>query len=567
MWSPEDNLPHRAGRTYEADLSLRYLAPGAFTILPPGHDPPSDPQPTSNKHRLTPTTRKHRNAAFAIIAEPSSNSGSRSPSPTGRVSPFRGRGFNPVGSRHASPLPSPPPDEQRGYSPTRRHHQHVDLEDPSAKRSKIPTLSRRGSAAGLFGEKIDHPETRSPRRPTPRTNLTRQYSQSLTNISPRRVSDKPPPSPRRTRRHSKTPAFQKLSPIVGSSPERTPNMHKLKPQSQSSPSKIPRSRSQPPSTKISPNVSNVASRVNSRNPSRNASRNPSREPSPSRLTDDAMEVSPRKEQKIKSDSSSTESTHKDKNETIKSDNGKTKKAEESSPTLMDLLQPSTTTVVSSTTTTVTQPLKIEAKFDVTSRNDTDKSDLVYLPDARALSATSVSTAMNRMNDTVLDTKTLMKETNLSSKLPPAASAIINMASNENTNSHNVMMMSAHTNSSESNGKGSPISHDHGTVALTDALPKSANERLKEARTMVATDVQPIRIMVKEKPTDSEVQSGNVRLPVSATNGINERPGTRWIFRSEDSENNTKFKGVSTANRIGHVSGQRLLQYCRRSREC
>ena len=64
-----------------------------------------------------------------------------------------------------------------------------------------------------------------------------------------------------------------------------------------------------------------------------------------------------------------------------------------------------------------------------------------------------------------------------------------------------------------------LTPDHNYV-----LQKSANERIREARTVVAADVKPIKILVKEKPTDVEVQSGNVRFPMSTTNGLNVAPG-------------------------------------------
>ncbi|KAF5304500.1 hypothetical protein FQR65_LT18863 [Abscondita terminalis] len=248
MWSSEEDTtyPHRAGRTYENELQLHYLAPGAFTILPPEAQdaPPESPPPVlTTIGELTPTTRRHRNAAFSIIADPSSNPGSRSPSPTGRVSPFRGRGFNPIGSRHASPIPSPPPPEDRR----------------AAKRSKIPTLSRRGSTAELNDD--------LPPRHKSKTTLTRQFSKSMTNVSPRQLSQKPPPSPGRVGKYAKNP--KKLSPIVGSSPEKTPESGRLK--TRSSPSKIPRSRSQPPVNRTSENSSS------------NNSKNSSRDQSPSKL--------------------------------------------------------------------------------------------------------------------------------------------------------------------------------------------------------------------------------------------------------------------------------------------
>lgn len=198
--------------------------------------------------RLTPSTKRHKNTSFAILAEPGgSRSGSRSPSPSGRVSPFRGRGFNPAGSRHVSPAPSPPPPDKK-HSPRRQ--------------SKIP---KRQGSAGLFGEKIDFQTSPNKRK------LISQKSQSLTNIT-QKVSKKPPPSPRR--HPGKAPAFQPLSPIVGSSPEPS--------QSQSSP-KYPKCRSQPQSRFSSPaRPEKNASR--SRAGSKPVSRNCSRETSPSKVT-------------------------------------------------------------------------------------------------------------------------------------------------------------------------------------------------------------------------------------------------------------------------------------------
>lgn len=214
----------------------------------------------SPSSRLTPSTKRQKNKAFAIIGEvDSSRANSRSPSPTGRVSPFRGRGFNPSGSRFASPNPTPPPPEDARLTPTNLSPRHA---------SKIPKLKRNDSSA--FGEKVHHDPTKR--------KLENKLSQSLTNLE-QRTASRPPPSPRK-RATGKTPAFQKLSPIAGSSPEPS--------QSLSSPSRIPKSRSTPPSRRSSPTRSSSSAqkpppgRSSSRTASRAQSRNTSREPSPTK---------------------------------------------------------------------------------------------------------------------------------------------------------------------------------------------------------------------------------------------------------------------------------------------
>lgn len=549
--------------------------------------------------------------SFAILAEPSSMPTSRSPSPTGRVSPFRGRGFNPIGSRHASPIPSPPPQDSPSHS-------------------KIPRLSRRGSAAA-FGEKITDYQSSPNRR-----KLHSQLSQSLTNIAPKRVSTRPPPSPRRPPGYSKT-AFQRLSPIVGSSPEPS--------QSQSSPKLFPNVSSQPRKSRSFVNrtsKSKPTSKATSREPS--PSKNPTSPtripvknyknvqakvnsfsrpkpkvpPKPQVLSEtESDSVTNRKKvdrkesvsrlrtnsrinlnsnnnnntaknnlnnksnknivskdtngnQKNNNSNTNTNNSNKNKSadaskdtkttngnnksnnkneETKKNESKEEMKKSESLVKLSDLLQPSTTAVVSSTTTTVTQPLKIEAKIEETIKSG-DKT-ISPMVDGRILSATSVSHAMNKMNDTVLDSQTLMKESGLT-KLSPAASTIIAMSNEVSKNPNPVMdtktatsalpkveesatktvegINSNHVTSTGiipakvleqhvQNNMSKLISPDH---KIGNSVQKTANDRIIEARTVVAHDVKPIKITVKERPMDVEVQSGNIRFDTS--NGLGERPG-------------------------------------------
>ncbi|XP_064211041.1 protein stum [Tribolium castaneum] len=622
MRSPEHrNTYNRTGHTQD-EVSSRHKAPGAFTILPPDDAAPQDPPMAPQPYRLTPSSRRHKNMSFAILAEPSSLPTSRSPSPTGRVSPFRGRGFNPIGSRHASPAPSPPP-------------QGAFTLQESPSHSKIPRLSRRGSAAA-FGEKITDYQSSPNRR-----KLNAQLSQSLTNIAPRRVTARPPPSPRRPPGYSKN-TFQRLSPIVGSSPEPSQSQSSPKLNTSSTVSKSrsfvnrpPRNASKPtskatsrePSPSKNPasptripvkNYRNVQAKVNSFSRTKPKvppkpqvlsetdsdsvanRRKVERKESVSRLrTNSRINLNLNNNNNTKNNNKNNKNnvgkdtngnqksnnnnnnknavtnkgaeSSKEKNETKatndkgnnkKEDSTKkneakeetAKKSEKESPVkLSDLLQPSTTAVVSSTTTTVTQPLKIEAKIEEPAKTDNKMAPMV---DGRILSATSVSHAMNKMNDTVLDSQTLMKESGLT-KLSPAASTIIAMSNQNPLDTKNATtalpkveeattktvdsINSNHVTSTGivparvleqhvQNNMSKLISPDH---KIGNSVQKTANDRIIEARTVVAHDVKPIKITVREKPMDVEVQSGNIRFDTS--NGLGERPGLPPPQQPNDSQ--------------------------------
>ncbi|KAJ8930148.1 hypothetical protein NQ314_017078 [Rhamnusium bicolor] len=678
---------------------------------------------------MTPATRRHKNQSFAIIGEVDrSRPNSRSPSPTGRVSPFRGHGFNPSGSRHASPNPSPPPPEDARLTPTNMSPRHI---------SKIPQLKRKVSTLA-FGEKVYHYDPFQAKR-----KLDSKLSQSMTNLEVQKVPSRPPQSPRKNV-YSKTPAFQRLSPIVGSSPEPS--------QSLSSPSRIPKSSSTPPSRRTSPtrtlptlagkpppskSSSRTVSRSQSRSQSRNQSRNASRETSPtknpmsptripvtkyknvqakvntfnkpkpkvppkpqvlSEQSDESSDVSqlvknkpilsrkesvnrirtnsrskllpkaednsnninnnttitisiimsikyqkkkteekkitdsPKKQypkptneslsEKRKNNNSDSSITAKDTTERRNTNNSNSSsplkditesrrdnnsdpalarrdisrkdntgtdvatgrdagdishkirrttssssedqqlKKSESPVKLADIL-PSTTTVVTSTTSTVTQPLKIEANINISKPLEKPKP-VSPMVDGRVLSATSVSNAMNKMNDTVLNSQTMFKDHGFT-KLSPSANAIMSVA-NETSKVTNPALDTKNatsalpklepvsikpesvvtdvSNSNRANNHTNHVTHS-GFISskalemevqrnmsklispehvVGNSVQKSINDRIKDARTVVAADVKPIRITVKEKPSDAEVQSGNVRLPVSVSNGVNERPG-------------------------------------------
>lgn len=585
-----------------------------------------------NFRRLTPTSRRHKEQAFSIIAEPSSNPTSRSPSPTGRVSPFRGRGFNPAGSRHASPAPSPPPHEERKIFPKNRQPPNSTRSSP--KKSQIPQLQRRGSAS-LFGESVSHSPTR---------NLSPKLSKSLTNLPPKKVSYRPPPSPKRT----KAPAFQQLSPITGSSPE--PD------QAQSQSSKFPRNRSQPPSRHDSP--AKKLPQHTPRSPSKNNSRSTSREQSPSKplmsptknnykhvqakvnsynklkpkvppkpqdvlnstnetrnnnsVSNSREDVTknknsqraqlsrkdsvnrfnnntPRSTAKTndnnmngsnKNISSSTMSLNKNNNGSVNNSTSKIVNGSEGSPAKLvknDAKSNSKSTLASSSITKLnesnsalneTAMRKGDGSVTTASSKETvnkgsptkskrteagpiEKNDKIGpIVDGRVLSATSVSNAINKMNDTVLDTNTLMKDHNFS-KLSPAASTIISMSKtaddikdgvvekqhignedrgkeNLTSTGHAPLSNNVHVLDSSRTGNFAnninKFSTEHKLGSLNSLGPKTLNDRILDARTVVAADVQPLRITVKEKPVNVEVQSGNVRMNTTANGMVNEAPG-------------------------------------------
>ncbi|XP_076262983.1 mechanosensory transduction mediator stumble [Rhynchophorus ferrugineus] len=740
MRSPEHQSLQRAGKNFEEDLDMHYLAPGAFTVLPTDASRLPDPPPAPPPYKLTSSTRRNKHQSFAIIGEVAfTGTESRNISPTGRVSPFKGHGFNPLGSRHASPVGSPvPPDDPRSPSPNRTSSK---IPKPSAR-----PRSRKDAAGAVFGEKVSHIKQKT---------LNRQLSQSLTNLEPRKVQRRPPPSPRRRARGG--PAFKQLSPIMGSSPEPS--------QSLSSPSRIPvKSKSTPPSRLPSPTRVNVGSKPPSRSSSKtnlhqgkdsvpstkipinryhhiqskintNKPKVPPKPPisssdendSPRKMlpprrnsinrTSSRPNLLPKtymgnKNQNYTSDSSvnnepvdvnktkpgkmfgSTVSTKSVSNSTVhnktisgsKTSSGKTvpknkqqtetasvpktnlddvkpintevtsseiqheEEHDKTSSNLGSKIDPATsdtdfsdlpasaTTVVSSTTNTVAKPLKIDTP---TFERSKAVSPMI---DGRVLSATSVSHAINKMNDTVLNTKTLIKDSGLHTRITPSPNTATSITpeapkseNNENKtknidnkpsegqNTDTVTKSKTQTDSkhdkdepiNDKSGKTPTLTEipskdkqDHTQPSQTDStkptlnnntqptLPDkknpeihgtttnhnsnlnhsnhqtynssknhsnnhvatiglgnakalemevqnnmskligsmdsslgdvpidklSANDRIREARTVIAGDVKPIRITVREKASDVDVQSGNVAPHFGISNGVTDRPG-------------------------------------------
>lgn len=653
-----DDRPPGFPQPKQGEQSMRYLAPGAFTILPPGEhyqDPPPASAPAPYKYepktfskllyvitllvflRLTPTSRRHKKQSFSIIAEPISNPGSRSPSPSGRVSPFRGRGFNPAGSRLASPAPSPPPQERSKYSHSQKS---------SPKKSQIPLLTRKSSDS-LFGESVKDgiPHSKS--------------TSSLHAIK------KPPPGSRRTGMYTKATAFQQLSPIIGSSPEpATPEQNK----SQSS--RIPRSRSTPPSRQTSParkpplpdsrqtpklqsrseskeevgspakkSFKNVQAKVNSFNrvkpkvppkpqndetgqngvlDAKKQKAQVTRKESGTKIVNSGSKgslmaknggsnvvVSASSKAKTEGSSSSINGSNKtinsstnnvnnnvvtnkdsvvnNSNNSVNTDKSTTKSVtnENNKENVVNnnisAMGNVTKTNIGTTlngqanaqnvnreetalpkvpstvvTTNNNESSTIEAVMDDFVKGSNDK--ITPIVDGRVLSATSVSNAMNKMNDTVLSTNTLLKDHNFT-KISPAASAIISMSSaahhNRTYDSKNLTDSSENEDKNKIPSKGTDGPngtlnrvHSGGNAEFVrlghtvsnlnkfsgerlaglgtgNSVQKSINDRIIDSNAVVAADVKPLRITVKEKPQNVDVQSGNVRPAAPTINGISE----------------------------------------------
>lgn len=216
--------------------------------------------------------------------------------------------------------------------------------------------------------------------------------------------------------------------------------------------------------------------------------------------------------------------------------------------------PSTNAVVSSTTSTVTQPLNIEATLNPSKQ--TFSKPVSPMIDGRVLSATSVSNAINKMNDTILDTKTIIRDHGLN-KIAPSSNSVVSAASESTmTNVGDSLGMKSipevpaqeNAESTATNAKLTQNNHTNHVglgvsskdlemevqrnlnrlintdLARTNSAQRTINDTIKQARPDLPSDVKPIRINVKEKPSDVEVQSGNVRLPISVSNGLNDRPG-------------------------------------------
>lgn len=102
---------------HESSKPSHFIKTDAFTVLPPFSPQIPGPPPTPNPYRILPPIVSRRRPSFVILQEVGSRPASREPSPSGRVSPFRGCGFKPS-SRETSP--SRPPSENEPENKVRR---------------------------------------------------------------------------------------------------------------------------------------------------------------------------------------------------------------------------------------------------------------------------------------------------------------------------------------------------------------------------------------------------------------------------------------------------------------
>ncbi|XP_043799322.1 protein stum [Apis laboriosa] len=189
-----------------------YLSP---TAIPP--PPPRAPEPYKIAPSSTSSSRAHRRSSFVIIAD--SRPGSpetRTPSPTlatGRVSPFRGRGFKgpPPRSRSRPQSPEIADGRRRG-----RNERRVSVSQQSSpRRSLIPQPTRqRSTSLSKSTERLSSPKLG--RRADSRGRLTDSRNRLNASGNSNSVA-----SLASRRQATRTPS--KLSPIQGTptKPERT----------------------------------------------------------------------------------------------------------------------------------------------------------------------------------------------------------------------------------------------------------------------------------------------------------------------------------------------------------
>ncbi|XP_046676395.1 serine/arginine repetitive matrix protein 1-like [Homalodisca vitripennis] len=127
----------------------RIMVPEAFKVLPPLSPelpaPPRAPAP----HRVAPPVSRREKTAFVILNDERPPP-SRGTSPSGRVSPFRGRGFREETSRHASREPSPSPETARKNPPRSRSRSRLPVAAPRTQNGTSTSSSPvRGNASGI----------------------------------------------------------------------------------------------------------------------------------------------------------------------------------------------------------------------------------------------------------------------------------------------------------------------------------------------------------------------------------------------------------------------------------
>ncbi|XP_011687305.1 PREDICTED: uncharacterized protein LOC105449672 [Wasmannia auropunctata] len=156
-----------------------YLSPTPPVPAPP---PPRAPEP----YKIAPPTstsfgRAHRRSSFVILAEsrPASPETGDATLPTGRVSPFRGRGFKGPPPRSMSRPQSPEVDGRR-----RRVERRVSLsQQNSPRRSLIPQPTYRQRSTSLTKDNERSPSPKIGRRVDSRTRLNVANSHGRLNLA------------------------------------------------------------------------------------------------------------------------------------------------------------------------------------------------------------------------------------------------------------------------------------------------------------------------------------------------------------------------------------------------
>lgn len=202
----------------------------AFTVLPPLSPQIPGPPPTPSPYRILPPIVSRKRPSFVIIQELGSRPQSREPSPSGRVSPFRGCGFKPSPtSREHSPSrqnDDSPQDETGDSDKTRESRSRLPVASkktptrkvsksvsPARPKSGIPVpLSRRISCSptSKINQKspLKSSENLLGRRPAvSESDLKSALRRSNTNVkqlSPSGGTPRKPPVPRQTKTVAKS---------------------------------------------------------------------------------------------------------------------------------------------------------------------------------------------------------------------------------------------------------------------------------------------------------------------------------------------------------------------------
>lgn len=246
------------------------MIPEAFKVLPPLSPdlpaPPRAPQP----HRVAPPVSRREKTAFVILHDEKPPPLSRDVSPSGRVSPFRGRGFREESTIRYVPSRDPSPGKSmettRGrtrsklpvVSPRKIQSTSTSNSPVRGSPSHIPKpISRRGSLSPNRAMKIMNQVNRNKSTVSPshqskviiKQNFQPNMNGAKTSLTGKRVG--PTGTPRVSNGVASKPPLPKNNQIVQKENDRrnnltSPNRRRpppSKPDVMKSPSRIPRTRS------------------------------------------------------------------------------------------------------------------------------------------------------------------------------------------------------------------------------------------------------------------------------------------------------------------------------------